>query len=424
MSNTTNNEKRVVASFIALDSYVQKSIPTPTETKTGTFVRWGSNNKYPDYLLGLYNRSATLRSVIDGCVDYIVGDDVLFRKEAGYIINPEGETASDLVRLLANDLKMTGGFAIEVCRNDDGDVVALRHLPIRFLRSNKDNTVFWYSEKWGGSSTPEVMPAFMASIKESWPTMDDTERKKAISSVFYYKADHAQTYPSPCYRASIPSCEIEANIDDFHLNSLENGFTASAVLAFHNGIPSDEQKAEIERNAQEKFTGHQNAARIFLSFADDKDHGVEVQTISAEDFGERYQALEKSARQKRFTSFRAVPAIFGINPENNGFSATEYAEAFKLFNRTQIKPSQQMIIDAFAKIYGEDVLEIVPFTLGDEDTSATLAADRGVGGTQALMAVIESEVLSLDQKRGTLKVVFGLTAEQAGEMLGAQPATI
>lgn len=370
MSNTTNNEKRVVASFIALDSYVQKSIPTPTETKTGTFVRWGDNNKYPDYLLGLYNRSATLRAAIDACVDYITGDEVLFRNEADFVINPERQTVADLVGLLAMDFKMTGGFAIEVCRNDEGDVVALRHLPIRFIRSNKDNTAFWYSEKWGGSTTPEVMPAFMASIKEKWPTMDDTERKKAVSSVFYYKADPTQTYPSPCYRASIPSCEIEANIDDFHLNSLENGFAASAVLAFHNGIPADEQKAEIERNAQEKFTGHQNAARIFLSFADDKDHGVEVQTISAEDFGERYQALEKSSKQKILTAFRATPNLLGIPTESLGFSSEEYAEAFKLFNRTQIRPVQKKIADAFAKIYGEAVLTIRPFTLeGDVETN-------------------------------------------------------
>ena len=369
MSNTSNNERRAVASFIALDSYVQKNIPKPTETtQKDSYTKWGSDNKYPEFLLGLYNRSATLRAVIDGCVDYIAGDAVLFENDSRTPVNLEGDLPRDLVRLIATDLKRVGGFAIEVIRNKEGGIAELYHLDLRFLRSNADNTVFWYSEKWGSSQKLEIMPAFLPNL--NWSELDEEAREKNMDTVFFYKDSRSQVYPTPCYLASIASCEIEANIDDFHLNSLENGFTASVMFTFLNGIPSDEEKKEIERDINEKTSGHQNAGRIILNFANDKEHAVQVDQFTVEDFGERYQALEKSSRQKIFTAFRANPNLFGIPTESLGFSQEEYENAFKLFNRTQIRPAQIAITDALTKIYGTNVLTIKPFTLeGDTESN-------------------------------------------------------
>ena len=56
--------------------------------------------------------------------------------------------------------------------------------------------------------------------------------------------------------------------------------------------------------------------------------------------------------------------MFGIPTENNGFSAEEYESAFRLYNRTMVRPVQRMIADAYDKIYGQKgVLNIKPFTL-------------------------------------------------------------
>lgn len=369
MSNTTPNSTpgKVSVAFAALDPYVERNIPKPVERKlSGDIVKWGADNKYPEFLLDLYETSATLRTVIDGCVDFIAGDAVTFRGGEDTPLNRYGDTARDLVRLCARDLKRCGGFALQVIRNYAGLVAEVYHIDLRFLRANAEADVFYYSEKWGKgmNARPDTLPAFLPGLAERWPGLSEEERNRHTSSVYYYRDDRTHTYPTPCYVASIHACVIERNIDDFHLNALENGFTSSALINFLNGQPSDEQKEEIERDVTEKFSGHRNAARIMLNFADGKDNAATIEEFKVEDFGERYGALEKSSRQKIFTAFRAIPALFGINPENNGFSATEYAEAFRLFNRTQIQPSQNAIVRAFARIYGEPVLSIVPFSLG------------------------------------------------------------
>lgn len=370
MSNTTPNSQapRASVAFAALDPYVEVNIPKPTETVlTGRDrVKWGTGDKYPDYLLGLYERSATLRGVIDGCVDYIAGDDVLFQGKRDHVLNRYGETALDIVRQLAMDLKRVGGFAIQVVRDNGGRIAEVFALEMRYVRTNKDATVFYYSERWGRSNAnPVTMPAFMSDLTEKWATLEEKERDRHASSVVYYRADRLHTYPTPCYLAAVPSCEIEANIDDFHLNSLENGFTASAIINFYNGIPTDQEKEEMERNVNEKFSGHRNAARIMLNFADSKQNGADIKEFAVSDFGERFGALEKTSKQKIFTAFRAHPALFGIPTETDSLNlaSEDYDQVFKLFNRTQIRPAQRAITDAFAKIYGAPVLQVIPFTL-------------------------------------------------------------
>jgi hypothetical protein len=162
-------------------------------------------------------------------------------------------------------------------------------------------------------------------------------------------------------------------VDEFHLNSISNGFFGSAVINFNNGVPSDEIKEQIEEDFNEKFSGHQNAGRIAFSWNPSKANAISIDQLQIQDFGEKYQSLEKTARQRIFTAFKANPNLFGIPTESLGFSSEEYESAFRLFNRTQIRPIQRKIADAYDKIYGQKgVLTIMPFSMDEASATDTI----------------------------------------------------
>ena len=75
MSNTSSQAN---LKFAAINPYVEDYIVRPTESvvRGKDFVEWGTKNKFPDYLLDLFNNVSTLRSIINGNVDYTTGDDV------------------------------------------------------------------------------------------------------------------------------------------------------------------------------------------------------------------------------------------------------------------------------------------------------------------------------------------------------------
>ena len=360
MSNTNQNDVKATVQFAAIDPYIEKHIVKPTETlvKAKDMMQWGDNNAYPEYLLELYNSVPTLRAIVNGNVDFISGDEVISK----VALNAR-ESARDIVRSLALDKGIYGGFALQVIRAKDGSIAETHYIDLRFLRANKDCNVFYYSEDWGKFRTTNVIkyPAFIKDLK--WNEMTQEQRDANASSILYVKDTHTQTYPAPMYAASVKSCEIERCIDDYHLNSINNGFASSMVVNFNNGIPEDKMKEEIEKNMNEKFAGHQNAGRIMLSWNKDRTHETTFATPKVEDFGEKYQSLSKHSRQQIFTAFRANPNLFGIPTENLGFSSEEYESAFKLYNRTHIQPIQKQIVEAFEKIYEPGVMTIVPFSL-------------------------------------------------------------
>lgn len=375
MSSTKqNNSRRSAFSFAAIDSYLETNIVSPVEKVLAgrDMVEWGTRNAYPDYLLDLYNNVPTLRSIINGNIDYVAGDDVtimpLQEEFTNQEMNMRGDTIREQVKDIAKDFEIYGGFALQVIRNLAGEVAEVYYIDMRYLRTNKEGDVFYYSEKWGKSSRTDmvVYPAFLPKIE--WEKLSDEERNRHASSILFVKNVHTQVYPAPLYAASVKACEIERLIDEFHLSDINNHFVSSAIINFNNGDPGQEIKSEIERGFNEKFCGASNGGRVAFSWNPNKESATDIVEFKMEDFGERYKALSQHSRTQIFTSFRAIPLLFGLTSEvNTGFSTEEFEQSFKLYNRTQIQPVQRMICDAYDKIYGQrGVLTIRPFSLGGD----------------------------------------------------------
>ena len=374
MSNTEQNKPaRARISFAAIDPYIDTNIISPVEkfVSAKDLMEWGTRNSYPDYLLDLYNNVPTLRAIINGNIDFIAGDDVsilpLTQHLQNGIMNNRGDHIREQIKDISKDYEIYGGFALQIIRNLIGEVAEVYYIDMRFLRTNKEGNVFYYCEDWSKSVRKDVVvyPAFMPNL--NWDALDDEARNRNASSILYVKNIHTQVYPAPLYAASIKACEIERLIDDFHLSDINNHFVSSAIINFNNGIPDDEVKEQIEREFTEKFCGASNGGRTAFSWNPNKESATDIVEFEVKDFGERYKTLSDHSRQQIFTAFRANPNLFGIPTEGNGFANEQYAESFKLYNRTQIKPVQRMIADAYDKIYGQPkVLTIVPFSMDGE----------------------------------------------------------
>lgn len=365
MTNTKKNTKIEQApskqvAFAAIDQYVVSNILSPTEKKTigYKFVLWGDRNAWPQYIHNLYKIVPTVKSVINGSVDYVLGNNIKCNvSKFEDSVNKRGETWNDLIENIARDYYIYGGFAINVIRDKSGNVNGLYYLNMMNIRTDKDNNEFYYSDDWSksyGRVKYTVYPKFNKDSRDA-------------SSVFYYKNDYNQTYPASIWEGSVKAAEIEKCIDEYHLNNVKNNFSGNYIVNFNNGQPSDAQKEEIESNFNEKYTGAENSGRVILSWNDSKDNETTIAKIESEDFGAKYDSLAKRVRQSIFTSFRATPNLFGIPTETTGFNSQEYEEAFKLYNRTQIRPLQIKIVDAIDKILGvKGSIEIAPFILNND----------------------------------------------------------
>ena len=137
-----NNKTTLRVSFAAIDPYIETYIVSPTEkSQNGRgWVEWGERNGYADYLLELSKQAPTLRAVINGTVDFIVGEDITIAQlpDTSYIpgvMNTRGDTIISQVESIARDLETYGGFALQIIRNGLGKIVEVYYCDIHFLLS-------------------------------------------------------------------------------------------------------------------------------------------------------------------------------------------------------------------------------------------------------------------------------------------------
>lgn len=342
--------------FSAVDKYIEENKIEPTERDLNgyRFVEWGDRNYYPSFLNDTYQNSPTLKAIVQSIIDYTIGNGA----RSGEIILGD-EKLEDLITGIVYSYSLYGGFALNILRNRFGDIADIVPLDLRNIRSNKDNTEFYYSEYFGKKSYGRCRYVTYEKY--------DKTNKTQFNSIFYYKNTRFQTYPSPLWSAAVNAALIEYKIGEYHMNNLANGFSSNVMVCLNNGTPTDEIQEEIEENFNEKFTGSENAGRVMIAFSPDKEHAPSVEVIDTKDYAEKYNSLFSYSQNQLFTAFRINPVLCGINQDNKGFSDQDFSESFKLFNRTVIRPIQKLVCNCFDKIFDKQgVIEIKPFSFDEE----------------------------------------------------------
>lgn len=344
-----NKENKVKLAFTGNGRYYEENIPQLTSriTNRNDYVSWGNDNKYNLFLTNLYEKSPTLSSIIRTITDFVVGNEIKSNKQQ--------EEIEDIIYNLVFDYILYGNAYLNVLRNAFNQVVEIKYINANYIRVNEGCDVFFYSKDWGksyGKIKTMVLPKY-------------DEGNDAKSSILMFKNNVRDIYSSPIYYSCIEAIITETEISKFHLNEILNNFSASAIINFNNGTPSEEQIEEIERKLTDKFTGSENAGRFILSFNSNKENSTTIDRLTTDDYADRYNSLEKSVKQQIFTCFRMNPNLTGYATENNGFSSEEYKDVFNIFNRSQIKPIQKKIVNLFSKIGYE--IEIKPFSIDEEN---------------------------------------------------------
>lgn len=347
--------KKINVAFTARDPFLVENIVSAEEKEIRgqEYIQYGERNIYPQYLYDLYLHCPTLQSAINSVVDYTMGESINSTIDK---VN-ENDTIEDLIRYITLDYVIYGGFALNIVRNRFGGIAGVYHLDFKRLRSDKKNENFYYSEDWGYKSYGRVKWVKYPKYKKD---------SRDASSILYYTNTHIQTYPVPMWGASVLGAEMEARINNFQLNNIINGFSASYIVNLNNGVPSDEVKEEIERNFNEKFCGNENSGRLVIAYNDNKDNACSIEAIPEDKIVEKYDTAVKRAKEQILTAFRCNPAILGIQIEGNGFNDNDTKESFRLFSKVVIRPIQNTIIRVLNDLYNTEIV-IEPFEIDFSD---------------------------------------------------------
>lgn len=328
----------------------QKEVPQliETENKKG-YVDYGLDNKYPYYLYTLLNNSPLFSSIITTMVDYVMGDGIEINNLPKYI-NKKQETVIELIKKLVFDFCTYGGFSFQIIRNKFNEIASLSYVDFRHVRISPEGDEVYYSnfEKYRNGKNIIKYPRYIYGAKQQ-------------NCIYYYKGISKGHYPLPSYIGAVKSIEITTQITDFHLNQILNCFNPAVVINMNNGNVDEDSANEIRERFEEHYMGV-NGSKILLCFNDSQEHATTIERLTDDNFDQKYQTLTTQVQTDIYTAFRFNPILSGTNT-TTGFNKQEFSEAFTLYNKTVIKPIQNIFEDIFNNIYGENTIKFIPFQI-------------------------------------------------------------
>ena len=338
-------------------------VPEFLEVRGKDWVKYGETNDYPNYLVTLFNRSAKHNAIVTSKQLYITGQGVQFNAEG---VEPQKavqvqtmmqsinkyENVDELTRKMVLDMELFGGFYLHVIKTKDKKGIAeIYHLDYCNIRSNKDNSIFYYSDEWiseDGSENTRVDPkSYIAYGSKEW-----NNAKEGIMYVKQYRPN-VMTYALPDYIGAVPAIITDAEIANFHRAAIQNGFQGGTMIVFKNGVPTDEEMKTVERQLKNKFVGTDRANSLVLDFVDDPTRTPEVIALNGNDFDKRYDALNNTIQQEIFVGHKITsPMLFGVRVEGQLGGRNEMASSYQLFQNTYVTPKQMIIEGVLNELFG------------------------------------------------------------------------
>jgi hypothetical protein len=321
-------------------TFAEAKQPEYKEKKGEGYMQYGQNNDYPQYLLDLFNKSAKHNAIIRGKVNYIVGNGWAGEQDIVKKVNRE-ETLNDLTKKVALDLELFGGAYIQVIWSVMGGQVAeLWHCDYTKIRTNKDNTQFWYKEDWKATRNQEqaeIYNAFNPANPQGVQILYVKEYRPGMN-----------VYSLPGYFGALNYIESDVEVSKHVLGNAQTGFSASKLITLPNGEPSPEEKRLVSKQFDNMYTGA-DGKKYLLAFVNDLTRKPIVDDLGASDLTkEDFGRVDELIQTNIFSGHQITSAeLFGISVPGQLGNRQQLRDSYEIFNNTYVRYKQMQIEGVF-----------------------------------------------------------------------------
>lgn len=332
-------------------------VPSVEDTDRKGWITYGNENNYPHYLTSLYSSCPVHGTLTKSIIRMIAGKGL----QSSALAELQRIGADKAVPKMAYDLKIQGGYYLEIIYKKGGDIDKITCLEFSKCRLGVQKTEddgellcgIWFSEDWTATrkrcNTPRFIPKFNPT-----PTDDPTQRESYREAYWFFMDKGTNRhYPQPDYENSLTWIDCERQIGLFHINNLYNGLFPAFIINFMNGQPDLETKQEMKRDWENKLGGAGNAGKFIMTFNESGKDAPQITTFPISDADKQYQFLSSEATSKVMIGHRVTtPLLFGIRSEGGGLGSNtdEMKTGLKIFMSDVIEPFQRDICDGLEEI--------------------------------------------------------------------------
>jgi len=374
------------------------------EKKTDQYVKFGQYNSFPNDLIELYNNSSIHNTCVNAIVDGIVGEGLTATPE--FVLdkaNITDESWNDVFKKVATDYKLYGGFAMEVIWNKSRTRIAeVYHIDFSWLRAKEKNyrgqiPGYYVSDEWNEQYRYGQAPIDDLPYLPCYNPHTNVEEPKQIYVFNPYRPGQ-KYYPLPDYVGALRVIDLDTEVDNFHINNIQNGLAPSLMVTTFTNANEEEREA-IERMLQLQYAGTSNAGNLMYIDVDSPENAPKIEPIPQNGADGYYTTINDMVTQKILTAHRITsPMILGIKTPGQLGGRDEVTDAYLLLVNTVIRPYQQNILQVIEDLLEQmhpaleitvGVQQLKLFTDGTEDVDVVTSIDAEVGEDSDLETQIE-----------------------------------
>ena len=322
------------------------SLPYVRSYGSERFVRFGSDNLYPQLINQIYYQSPLNSSIINfksnavigGGFELVSGDTTAIQKVKEYTFIKKNKF-SKLIRQSTKDLIMHGRVCVIV--DPTNKDIKLSRIGPEKVRCNKQKTIYTISDNWDYSSDLYELPAYNPGLTGK--------------SLYVYEMDGdagQDIYPIPQYCSALNWAFVDGESSYLHKSNIINSIFPSFMIKVAKKFGT---QAEIEqfKDTVNKAKGAPSAGRILTFIANDTSQLPEIVPIPTNNNDKLFTQTDERIDANISRAHSIDPILVGIRVTGKMGSGTDIKQSYIIFEKNIVMPLREMVTEI-----GDDLLSI------------------------------------------------------------------
>lgn len=403
------------------------------------------DNGYPQRINNLLNASSTAKAAVTLYAKFIRGGGFVDPDFYRAFVNDSGLTADTLLRRLSSDYAEYRGVAIHMVYNQLFQLVGVNYIPFENARKSKsdeekyNNKIAlydnWYNFHDVKKKTLKLEDIDFLDRYNPDPEVIAEQVAMAVGwnnwkgQVLYYSADY-EAYPLASCDSIVKEMQAEIASSTTTYINLRNNFSDKTVFSIGTVFETEAERQEYV-NSIRTFVGPEGETIMLAegSFNDKGEVAAPVIEKISNTLNDKIFEYSDSKVSRKIIRNYNQPGILHTDTDTSALGKDDIVNATDFYNGVTADERilftsmfETIFADFHENINPSGDYNILPFsymqTVEEGEDVRLLIEIIGVGGVQALQAILADTTLTPAQKKSALTIVFGLNEEQAADLAG------
>jgi len=390
-------------------------------------VEWGEYNKYPQFLLDLYNKNGSVehKAIIDRKVRLTTGNGFVEITDTKISEFARKQKLDVEIEKCDIDLEIFNGFCIEIIKNNALEVISLKHVPIHKVRfgiktDKLPDEHFWVSNDWNMYYTSRKKDLYKPQYIKRYTKETKEEPGRFLYYVTMYNPGDDGYYPIPYYTTGIPDIMTDFNTSEFHLNEQIGGYFPNVVFTFKRP-QSDSEKSNFLRQFSNEFKGTSSRGKLIILEAPHPDDIPEFKTIEPTTTDSKFLPGSQRTSEKIIRA-HGIPAQLLLLYAGQLGSTEDRAELMKEFQQSYISKRQIVLEDALNDILNTEQFKFKTYI--QDDVNGAVAVEGEVVNGELPKPVDPNDINFQKMNQKDINKIFNIANKYNAGKITYQQAII